>query len=156
MLDCKSTLLWILSCYPISLIYIFFYSIEKEGTVSLKIRPKIEKFVSFYILENMYVKSTGTCNMLCTFILFPEVNDEFNNMSYSLDLVKMMKKSSTKLIYLMWNCIVKLKFHSKDINFLLKKTTENDVFLSFTKNAGKSPFFYDVAITSMKVWCYYL
>lgn len=101
-------------------------------------------------------KSTGTCNMLCTFILFPEVNDEFNNMSYSLDLVKMMKKSSTKLIYLMWNCIVKLKFHSKDINFLLKKTTENDVFLSFTKNAGKSPFFYDVAITSMKVWCYYL
>lgn len=138
--DCKSTLLWILSCYPISLIYIFFYSIEKEGTVSLKIRPKIEKFVSFYILENMYVKSTGTCNM-CTFILFPEVNDEFNNMSYSLDLVKMMKKSSTKLIYLMWNCIVKLKFHSKDINFLLKKTTENDVFLSFTKNAGKSPFF---------------
>lgn len=143
-LDCKSTLLWILSCYPISLIYIFFYSIEKEGTVSLKIRPKIEKFVSFYILENMYVKSNGTCNMLCTFILFPEVNDEFNNMSYSLDLVKMMKKSSTKLIYLMWNCIVKLKFHSKDINFLLKKTTENDVFLSFTKNAGKSPFF---------LWC---
>lgn len=100
-LDCKSTLLWILSCYPISLIYVFFYSIEKEGTVSLKIRPKIEKFVSFYILENMYVKSTGTCNMLCTFILFPEVNDEFINMSYSLDLVKMMKKSSTKLIYLM-------------------------------------------------------
>lgn len=111
-LDCKSTLLWILSCYPISLIYIFFYSIEKEGTVSLKIRPKIEKFVSFYILENMYVKSTGTCNMLCTFILFPEVNDEFNNMSYSLDLVKMMKKIINKIN------IFNVKLHSKiEISF---------------------------------------
>lgn len=126
--------------------YIFFYSIEKEGTVSLKIRPKIEKFISFYILENMYmyVKSTGTCNMLCTFILFPEVNDEFNNMSYSLDLVKMMKKSSTKLIYLMWNCIVKLKFHFKRHKFLIKKNYWKWCLPKFYKKCRKITFF---------LWC---
>lgn len=100
-LDCKSILLWILFCYLILFIYIFFYFIEKEGIVFLKIRFKIEKFVSFYIFENMYVKSIGICNMLCIFILFLEVNDEFNNMLYFLDLVKMMKKLLIKLIYLM-------------------------------------------------------
>lgn len=124
-----------------NIIYIFFYFIEKEGIVFLKIRFKIEKFVSFYIFENMYVKSIGICNMLCIFILFLEVNDEFNNMLYFLDLVKMMKKLLIKLIYLMWNCIVKLKFYFKDINFLLKKIIENDVFLSFIKNVGKLLFF---------------
>lgn len=133
--------MWILFCYLILFIYIFFYFIEKEGIVFLKIRFKIEKFVSFYIFENMYVKSIGICNMLCIFILFLEVNDEFNNMLYFLDFVKMMKKLLIKLIYLMWNCIVKLKFYFKDINFLLKKIIENDVFLSFIKNVGKLFFF---------------
>lgn len=73
-------------------------------------------------------KSIGIWNMLCIFILFLEVNDEFNNMLYFLDLVKMMKKLLIKLIFLMWNCIVKLKFYFKYINFLLKKIIENDVF----------------------------
>lgn len=102
---------------------------------------------AFTFLKTCMWKSTGTCNMLCTFILFPEVNDEFNNMSYSLDLVKMMKKSSTKLIYLMWNCIVKLKFHSKDINFLLKKLLKMMSSTKFYKKCRKITFFYDVAIT---------